>query len=229
MMVKKMLIVMMSGLFAVLIYSGQARAHNSGFSGSFLVQASGTAYFPYIGSYPTGVSPNVQQVLHFTMAGSATFNKGTNTAVNLTLNLGGVSSYEDSTSFWAASGNDVICHFVTAGDLTYNAPSGTTPAMLIVSPGAYNANDYCAQPSGFGAGPTYVVGEWGKVIPFNYYPSSLMGTAGLIISNYSCATAGGPCPSGYANGFTDSFGDTAIDFSATGQVTPTTPNFSFVP
>src|SRR5271156_2649404 len=147
MMLKKMLTVTMSGLFVVLIYSGQARAH-SGFSGSFLVQASGTAYFPYIGSFPTGVSPNVQQVLHFTMAGSATFKNGTNTAVNLTLNLGGVSSYENSTSFWAASGNDVVCHFVTAGDLTYNPPAGTTPAMLIVSPGAYNANDYCGQPSG---------------------------------------------------------------------------------
>ena len=53
-------------------------------NGSFVVQAGGTAYF-YNSSGVFGAT----EVLHFTMAGSASFSHGSNTAFNITLNLGG--------------------------------------------------------------------------------------------------------------------------------------------
>jgi hypothetical protein len=116
-MLRKMLVVAIGGLFAVLIYSkpAPADAGYSGLNGSFLVQASGTAYFPYMEGFPPGASTNSQEVLHFTMAGSATFKGGTNTAVNLTLNLGTVSTYENTTGYWDS--NDVICYLNAPGDL----------------------------------------------------------------------------------------------------------------
>jgi hypothetical protein len=215
-MLKKMLAMTTGGLFAVLIYSGAARATPAyGLNGSFLVQASGTTYFPYIGDAPAGVSPNTQQVQHFTLAGSATFVNGKNTAVNLTLNLGGDSVYENTSSFWSQSGNDVICSLTVPGDLHYAAGSGNTPATLTVT--SQVGSDTCGQPSGEG-----VNSEVGKVIPFNFYPNV---TGGVIVSNYTYVTTGGGLlgPGNYPNGFIDSYGNPAYDFSVTGQLTPTFP------
>ena len=212
-MLKKMLAVVIGGLFAALIYSGPAQA--AALSGRFIVQASGTAYFPAVGNPPNGTPAYYQQeVLHFTMAGSATFVNGNNTAVDLTLNLGGVTAYENTPSFWAYSGNDVICHFTHPGDLSYTAGTGSTPAMLTVKTAFYTG---CMQPSGLTA-----ISEQYKVIPFNYYPYSAAAAAGgVIVSNYTYATAGGTTPFNYPNAFIDAFGDAAYDFSAIGQVTPT--------
>src|SRR5271167_550542 len=60
------------GVFAVLIYSGPAQSAppSPPLGGSYVVQASGTAYFY--------TNTNGQtEVLHFTMAGSASFDKRT--------------------------------------------------------------------------------------------------------------------------------------------------------
>lgn len=205
------------GLFAVLAYSGPAWSGPTTkaptLDGSYLVRASGTAYFPYIGDPPTGIGSNPQQAVHFTMAGSATFKNGVNTAVNLTLNLGGLSTYEGTSSFWSYSGNDVVCYFTTPGDLVYTPPSAsTTPpntAMLTVKP---TVDTGCGQPSG-----EHVNSEKGKVIPFNFYPDE---SGGVIVSNYTYTTAGGTTPGNYPNGFIDAYGNTAYDFSATGKLTP---------
>lgn len=207
---KKVLAVAISGLavvglFAVLAHSGSPPPS---LTGSFLVQASGTAYFPYMEGYPTGSSPNDQEVLHFTMAGSATFWRGTATAVNLTLNLGTVSTYENTTSYWDS--NDVICYFNAPGDLIYTPAKGTTPAMLTVTSTSYTL-DTCGSPDG-----QHVNSEVGKVIPFNFYPNL---TGGIIVSNYTYATTGGTTSPNYPNAFIDTSGSPATDFSATGQLT----------
>ncbi len=215
-MLKKMLAVAISGFFAVLAYSGPARATSPcNLNGSFVVQASGTAYFPAVGDPPNGTPAYYQQeVLHFTMAGSATFVNGANTAVDLTLNLGGVTAYEDTMSFWSYSGNDVICHFTHPGDLSCTAATSSTPAMLTVKTAFYTG---CMQPSGLTN-----VSEQYKVIPFNFYPTqSSTVPAGVIVSNYTYATAGGTSAFNYPNAFIDAFGNAAYDFSAIGQVTPT--------
>ncbi|HUN58794.1 MAG TPA: hypothetical protein VMU41_11810 [Candidatus Binataceae bacterium] len=220
-MLKKMLGVAVGGLAAVLIGFGLAQAGPSApasFNGNYLVQASGTVYYPYIGDAPQGVSANTQQAQHFSMAGSASFMNGNNTAVNLTLNLGGASVYEGTSSFWSQSGNDVICYLTTPGDLVYTPGSGTTPAMLTVT--SVGGNDTCGQPSGEG-----VNSEVGKVIPFNFYPYSLPTTGGLIVSNYTHITTGGGSlpPGSYPNAFIDSYGNPAYDYSVTGQLTPALP------
>jgi hypothetical protein len=209
---KKVLVVAMGSLFAVLIYSGPVPAgygwYGSGLNGTYLVQASGTAYFPYMEGYPPGASQNSQEVLHFTVAGTATFKGGTNTAVSLTLNLGGDSTYGGTTSYWP--GNDVICYLNAPGDLFYTPGSGSTPAMLTITSTSYTA-DSCGAPNGL-----LVNSEVGKVIPFNFYPSL---SGGLIVSNYTYATTGGATAPNYPNAFIDTSGSPATDFSVTGQLT----------
>jgi hypothetical protein len=221
-MLKKMLAVAIGGLFAVLIYSGRARATGLppfNLNGSFVVQAGGTAYF----YNPTGTY-GATEVLHFTMAGSASFSRGNNTAVNLTLNLGGE---DDSSS--SGEYNELICYLTQPGDLFYTAGSGSTPATLTVT---YQAGDTCGNPNGVsntgigsGNGGVSEAGNW---IPFNFYPSL---TGGLIVSNYTYLTSGGTVSATYPHGWIDSgsFGSppngtgshVAYGFSVTGQLTPT--------
>jgi hypothetical protein len=223
-MLKKMSAVAISGLFAVLAYSGPARATLFGLTGTFLVQASGTAYFapPFV----NGVAQNgVTEVLHFTMAGTATFLNGSNTAANLTLNLGGEDDYSTQGEY-----NPLICYLTQPGDLFYTAGSGSTPATLTVT---YNAGDTCGGPNGvsntgLGNGGISEANKW---IPFNFYPNSpLPATGGAIVSNYTYLTSGGSStsPASYPHGWIDSgstFGGgtgshVAYGFSVTGQLTP---------
>jgi hypothetical protein len=220
-MFRKMLAVAISSVFAVLIYSGAARATLvHGLNGNFLVQTSGTAYF----FNPTGVF-GATEVLHFTMTGSVSFAGGNNTAANLTLNLGGES---DSSS--AGEYNELICYLTQPGDLFYTAGSGNTPATLTVT---YQTGDTCGNPSGVnntGIGPgNGGVSEAGNLIPFNFYPNSV---GGVLISNYTYITNGGGAlgPANYPHGWIDSgaFGTppngtgshVAYGFSVTGQLTP---------
>ncbi len=226
---KKMLAVATSGLFAVglfavLIYSGRARATPTpppqNLTGSFVVQAGGTAYF----TNPTNVY-GMTEVLHFTMAGSATFDRhGNNSAVNLTLNLGGEDDYSSAGGY-----NELICYLTQPGDLFYTAGSGSTPATLTVT---YQAGDTCGNPNGLGntglGSGNGGVSELGNLIPFNFYPSL---TGGLIVSNYTSYTNGGAGGNNYPHGWIDS-GSTyqsppngsgshvAYGFSVTGQLTP---------
>jgi hypothetical protein len=230
-MLKNMWAVAITGLLTVLAYSGPARAA-SPLTGSFLVQASGTAYFFTCQTPPTPTnescadvipgSPNYSsgqgttEVLHFTMAGSATFANGLNTSVNLTLNLGG----EDDNSTNAASdSNELICYLTQPGDLIYTAATGSTPAMLTVTYNYNNGNgDTCNGPNNLPSGGVY---EQGDVIPFNFYPSSnLPSSGGVIISNYSLSTTGGGANGWKDGGYPDSH--VIVGMSATGQVTPTT-------
>jgi hypothetical protein len=217
-MLKKMLSVAISGCLAVLACSGAARAGT--FTGTFLVQAGGTAHFftcqssdVSCAAYPL-YGQGTTEVLHFTMAGSATFKNGTNTAVNLTLNLGG----EDDNSTNAASdSNELICYLTQPGDLFYTAATGSTPAMLTVTyQYNYGKGDSCIGPNGLPTGGVY---EQGDVIPFNFYPNSLIpGTAGVIISNYTLATTGNGSNGWKDGGYPDSH--VISGMSANGQVTP---------
>jgi len=187
-------------------------------NGSYVVQASGTASF-YTATF------GATEVLHFTMAGSATFSQGTNTAVNLTLNLGG----EDDNSTQGEY-NELVCYLTVPGDLFYTPGSVGTPAMLTVT---YQGGDKCGNPAGVsntGIGDGGV-SEAGNLIPFNFYPTP---PGGLIVSNYTYLTNGatvGTCPAGacYPHGWIDS-GSTygggtgshvVYAFSVTGQLTPT--------
>jgi len=225
MMLKKMLAVAIGGLFAVPIYFGPARAMQPELTGSFLVQASGTAYFFTCQTPSTSCGGNgmiygqgTTEVLHFTMAGTATFKDGTNSAVNVTLNLGG----EDDNSTNAASdSNELICYLTQPGDLFYTAATGSTPAMLTVT---YNYNsgngDKCIGPNNLPTGGVY---EQGDVIPFNFYPISWFPvTGGVIISNYTLATTGNGGNAWKDGGYPDSH--VIAGMSATGQLTPTFPS-----
>jgi hypothetical protein len=222
---KKLLATTIGGLLAVLFGFGPAQAmpgYNN-LNGSFVLQASGTAYF----YNPTGVY-GATEVLHFAMAGSVSFAGAKSTSVNLTLNLGGE---DDSSS--AGEYNELICYLTQPGDLFYTAGSGSTPATLTVT---YQAGDTCGNPSGvnntgIGLG-NGGVSEAGNLIPFNFYPSS---TGGLIVSNYTYITNGGGSlgPANYPHDWIDSgsFGSppngtgshVAYGFSVTGQLTPTFP------
>jgi hypothetical protein len=206
-------------LFAVQGYSGPVPTSPPSLSGGFVVQASGTAHF----YNPTDVYGSTE-VLHFTIAGSASFSRGNNTAVNLTLNLGGEDDYSSEGEY-----NELICYLTQPGDLFYTAGSGSTPAKLTVT---YQAGDTCGNPNGVsntgigtGNGGVSEAGNW---IPFNFYPSS---TGGLIVSNYTYLTSGGTVSASYPHGWVDSgsFGSppngtgshVAYGFSVTGQLTPT--------
>lgn len=193
-------------------------AQSSAPNGNYVVQASGTAYFFTMTNGST-------EVLHYTMAGSASFTNGTNRAVNLTLNLGG----EDDNSSQGEY-NELVCYLTVPGDLFYNSGGGNGPATLTVT---YHNGDMCGNPAGInntGIGPgNGGVSELGNWIPFNYYPSS--STGGLIVSNYTYLTSGGTSFGNYPHGWIDSgsiFGGgsgshVAYGFSATGQLTPYTP------
>ena len=74
------------------------------------------------------------------MAGSASFSRGNNTAVNLTLNLGGEDDYSSEGEY-----NELICYLTLPGDLFYTPGSGSTPAKLTVT---YQAGDTCGNPNG---------------------------------------------------------------------------------
>lgn len=133
-------------------------------NGGYVVQASGTAYF-----YTT--ANGTTEVLHYTMGGTASFANSTNTSTNITLNLGG----EDDNSTQGEY-NELICYLTEPGDLFYTSASGGTPATLTVT---YHNGDQCGNPaginnSGIGAG-NGGVSELGKLIPFNFYPSSPKG------------------------------------------------------
>jgi hypothetical protein len=237
-MLKKTLAMAISGyLFAVLIYSGPARATPPyNLTGSFVVQASGTAYFFTCQTASTSCSTyplfgqGTTEVLHFTMAGSATFINGSNSAVNLTLNLGG----EDDNSTDAANDvNELICYLTQPGDLFYTAGTSAAPPMLTVT---YHSGDTCIGPNGL---PTGGVSEAGDIIPFNFYPYLPLpaspypapATGGVIVSNYTYLTTTpsgttpviGSNPQGWKDGgYPDS--DVISGVSATGQVTPTFAN-----
>jgi hypothetical protein len=188
---------------------------NPPMNGSYVVQASGTAYF-----YTT--TNGTTEVLHYTMGGSASFADGKNTGVNLTLNLGG----EDDNSSQGEY-NELICYLTVPGDLFYTASSGSTPGTLTVT---YQNGDRCGNPAGInntGIGPgNGGVSELGKWIPFNFYPSGSKG--GIIVSNYDYLTTGGTSSANYPKGWIDSgsyYGDgtgshVAYGFSVTGQLTP---------
>jgi hypothetical protein len=212
---KKMLVVAISGLLAVLIYSGPARAARPApnLTGSFLVQASGTAYF--YTSPQTSAGQGTTEVLHFTMAGSATFVNGSNSAVNLTLNLGGG---DDNSTDAVNDTNELICYLTQPGDLFSTAGTGSTPPMLTVT---YNDGDTCAGPNGLPTGGVY---EGGDIIPFNFYPYSPT-TGGVIVGNYTYITNGGLSlgVANYPHGWKDGgYPNSHVMYglSATGQVTP---------
>jgi hypothetical protein len=228
-MLKQMWAVAIGGLFAVLNYFGPARATpHLDLTGSFLVQASGTAYFftcqtasTSCGGNATIYGQGTTEVLHFTMAGSATFKEGTNSAVNLTLNLGG----EDDNSTNAASdSNELVCYLTQPGDLFYTAAAGSTPAMLTVTYQYNSGNgDKCIGPNNLPTGGVY---EQGDVIPFNFYPISSdpqnhwpSVTGGVIISNYILSTTGNGGSAWKDGGYPDSH--VIAGMSATGQLTPT--------
>jgi len=187
-------------------------------TGSYVVQASGTVYFY------TAVN-GTTEVLHYTMAGSASFANGYNSATNITLNLGG----EDDNSSQGEY-NELICYLTQPGDLFYTSSYGGTPAMLTVT---YHNGDKCGNPAGInntGIGPgNGGVSELGNIIPFNFYPS---GPGGVIVSNYDYLTTGGGSlgPANYPHGWIDS-GSTygggtgshvAYGFSVTGSLTQIT-------
>jgi hypothetical protein len=171
-----------------------APAHAQSFpplNGSYVVQASGTAYFYTVTNGST-------EVLHYTMGGTASFANSTNIGANITLNLGG----EDDNSSQGEY-NELICYLNQPGDLFYTANTGSTPAMLTVT---YHNGDQCGNPaginnSGIGAG-NGGVSELGKWIPFNFYPSSSKG--GVIVSNYDYLTTGGASSANYPKGWIDS-------------------------
>jgi hypothetical protein len=183
-------------------------------NGSYVVQASGTAYFYTVTNGST-------EVLHYTMGGTASFADSTNIGAHLTLNLGG----EDDNSSQGEY-NELICYLTAPGDLFYTAPTATAPAMLTVT---YHNGDQCGNPAGInnsGIGPgNGGVSEFGKWIPFNFYPSSSKG--GVIVSNYDYLTTGGASSANYPKGWIDSgssFGGgtgshVAYGFSVTGQLT----------
>ena len=223
---KRILLIAVSTVVIVAVISvvpGMKRmvvpAHASGvywLNGSFVVQSSGTAYF-----YTALGNNGTTEVLHFTMAGTATFNYGTNTAVNLTLNLGG----EDDNSSQGEY-NELICYLTVPGDLIYTPASGSTPAMLTVT---YQNGDTCGNPAGInntgiGLG-NGGVSELGKQIAFNFYPTS---NGGVIISNYTYLTTGGAVGGNYPKGWIDSgsyYGGgtgshVVYGLSVTGQLTP---------
>ena len=189
----------------------------TGLNGTFVVQASGTAYFnPYQSDQPVLGT----EVLHFTMAGVATYSNGSNTAANLTLNLGG----EDDASSNAGY-NELICYLTEPGDLFYTAGSATAPATLTVT---YHAGDQCGNPNGLGntgIGPNGGggVSEAGKTITFNLYPGT--SPAGVIVSNYTSYTSGSSGGNNYAQGWIDSgaYGEgsnVAYGFSVVGNIQP---------
>ena len=204
-----------------------AHASNpAGLDGSFVVQASGTAYF----YTPTGTT-GTTEVLHYTMAGSATFSKDKNTAVNLTLNLGGEDDYSSQGEY-----DELICYLTAPGDLFYTPGSGSTPAMLTVT---YQSGDTCGNPAGIGntgigpgnGGVSESNNGLGKQIPFNFYPTFPKG--GLIISNYTYLTLGGNVGGSYPNAWSDSgssyagvpnaYSHPIYGMSVTGQLTPAVP------
>lgn len=206
-MLKKLLPVTISGLFAVLIYCGPARASSLG--GNFVVQASGTAYF-----FTSGGQGSTE-VLHFAMAGSASFINGKNTAVNITLNLGGE---DDNSTDAAHDTNELICYLTQPGDLFYTAGTSGTPAMLTIT---YQTGDNCAGPNGLPVGGVY---EGGDIIPFNFYPYGPTMTGGVIVGNYTYITNGGLSLgiANYPHGWKDAgYPDSHVMYglSATGQLT----------
>ena len=191
-------------------------------NGNVVVQASGTVFF-----YTPAGANGTTEVLHVTMAGSAYFVEGTNTATNLILNLGGEDDYSSDGEY-----NELICYLTQPGDLFYTPiASNGAPAMLTVT---YHNGDKCGNPAGIsnsGIGPgNGGVSEMGKVIPFNFYPTApgggTNGPGGVIISNYDYLTTGGTISGNYPNGWNDggsSFASgthVAYGFSVTGQVTP---------
>jgi len=131
--------------------------------------------------------------------------------VNLTLNLGGLTTYQGTT--FSFDGNDVICYLNTAGDLIYIPGK---PATLTVTS---NTGDTCMGPSGSQIG---ILSEVGKVIPFNFYPTL---TGGVMVTNYTYVTttssSNTPVVGLYPNAFNDAYGDPATDFSAIGRLTGT--------
>jgi hypothetical protein len=220
----KKILLAASGLFAVAAFAVQAYSGTlpvlvPGFTGSYVVQANGTGYF----YNPTGTYGQTE-VLHFAVAGSATFKNGKNTAVNLTLNLGGEDDYSSAGEY-----NELICYLTQPGDLFYTAGSGNTPALLTIT---YQNGDTCGNPDGVGntgVGPgNGGVSEYGNLIPFNFYPNW---NGGVIVSNYTYLTNGGTVSPSYPHGWIDSgsYGTppngtgshVAYGFSVTGQLTPT--------
>ncbi|HTY55843.1 MAG TPA: hypothetical protein VMB26_11605 [Candidatus Binataceae bacterium] len=221
-MFKKVLMLAISGgLFTVLTYCGAARA--AGLGGNYVVQASGTAYFftcqssdVSCTSYPL-FGQGTTEVLHFTMAGSASFVNGKNTAVNLTLNLGG----EDDNSTQAQNDtNELICYLNQPGDLFYTPAAGNSPAMLTVTYQYNNGKgDKCIGPNGLPVGGVY---EQGDVLPFNFYPYGPATSGGVLISNYTYLTTGGTNIGSNPNGWKDGgYPDSHVvtGLSVSGQLT----------